>query len=110
MSKQSRVLTDDNGRLAFTGEPGTMRRDEAMQFVTSQDTRRILSEVKQELAAFLDNELYFRGEITQVIVNVAKGIMGPDRPNGDDDAEYYAFCESLFNRVKRRIITSTWPE
>jgi hypothetical protein len=59
--------------------------------------------IQPELHEFVATQLLFRGSISVMIAEIAQSIMGRERPLHEDDQEYYAFCDYLFDQVALKI-------
>jgi hypothetical protein len=91
----------------FDGDKSTMTADEAMVFVNRWDYRKVVEATKPALVEFARNELFFRSnEIGIVIAGIARSIMGQDRPLHEDDREYYALCDRIFQRLITAVETA----
>jgi hypothetical protein len=84
-----------------------MTRDEAHMFLNRHDLRRVAEAAKPALIQFARNEFFFRSnEIGITVAQIARSIMGQNRPLNEDDQEFYAFCDMIFNKLVYAVETS----
>jgi hypothetical protein len=60
-------------------------------------TKQIASRINES------KDLFFKEGISDVISREARRILGSNRPLNDDDQEYYALCDKLYEQAVRKI-------